>query len=349
MRVEVEATSTPAASQTTTLASAGTSTLTIDLSPEQGGSGRGFSAAQLLCLSIAGAVSNALQERAAATHTEITHVTIRVRADFPDDTAAVTADGPPPTFEYDVELAGNARTDRLNGLLAEVDQSAPVLLFLRRIAEVRAAHTAVRSDFPRRSLDEALAVCRFMERWPGRWWVAGGWALDFWHGFATRDHEDVEIAVPRADQQGLKTLVADWQSLTPRDNHWAPMAPDEALQPPGYMWQLRRTAKTRHSVENMPPRWEFLLADVEENHWIFPHDPTLRLPLDRVIIPSPLGAPVAAPEVVLLLKAFHNPPRPKDKHDLLFARERFSAEQRTWLRTHLARLLPGHRWLPLLA
>ena len=41
-------------------------------------------------------------------------------------------------------------------------------------------------------------AARALEGVSAPWAVAGGWALDLWHGMQTREHEDLEIAVRRA-------------------------------------------------------------------------------------------------------------------------------------------------------
>ncbi len=92
---------------------------------------------------------------------------------------------------------------------------------------------------PTRSLDEVLAVCRFLGDFPGPWWVGGGWAIDVWAGSPSREHEDVEICVLRSDQVTLKEYCAGWQSFTPVNDQWAAMAEGELLEFPRCMWQLR--------------------------------------------------------------------------------------------------------------
>jgi putative redox protein len=337
VRIEVETRTVDG--QTTALGSAGPFTLVVDRPVEAGGGGRGFGGEELLYLALAGSLSNALFRAADAEQFELTRVRVRVRGEL----------GSAEPIEYDLEVEGDARADTLRALAARADESAEVLQVLRRGTPVRVGRVAARSDFPVRTLDECLAVCRFMAGWPGPWWVGGGWAIDLWAGGASREHEDVEICVPREDQLFLRDFVPDWRSYTPKNNQWAPLADGELLEPPAFMWQLRRTADTEVTVEGMPPRWEFLLNEVHDGEWTFPRDPTVRLSLDRLVLPSTLGPPVMAPEAVLLHKAFHNPPRPKDDHDFLWANDRLTPPQRAWLRTHLARLLPDHPWLPKLA
>ena len=95
------------------------------------------------------------------------------------------------------------------------------------------------------------------------------------------------------------------------------------------MLQLRRTSETAVAVEGMPPEFEFLLNNVDDGQWTFLHDSSIRLPLERVYVRSPLGLLVTAPEVLLLHKAWYTH-RPKDEHDFQRVRDQLSIEQRAW-------------------
>ncbi len=201
---------------------------------------------------------------------------------------------------------------------------------------------------PSRTLDEVFAVCRFMADFRGPWWVGGGWAIDLWADGPSREHEDIEICVPRSTQEAVHAHCAGWQPFTPVNDQWAPMAEGERLEAPQFMLQWRRAPATTTAVEGLPPEFEFLLNEVADGEWRFLREPAIRLLLARVAVPSPLGPLVTAPEVLLLHKAWF-PHRPKDEHDFQRVRDRLSADQRAWLRLHLARLRPADPWLPQLA
>ena len=126
------------------------------------------------------------------------------------------------------------------------------------------------------------------------------------------------------------------------------MPEDELLVFPRFMLQLRRTVETPAVVEGMPPEFEFLLNEVVDGTWVYRPDPSIRLPLKRVIARSPLGPRETAPEIVLLHKAWYTH-RPKDNHDFKRVRSLLAPGQRTWLRTQLAKLRPDDPWLPQLA
>jgi hypothetical protein len=251
----------------TALGAAAGATLAVDLPTDAGGSGRGFGEEELLCLAVAADLSNGLFRTSRAQHLELTRVVVRVRGVFPGAAPATGGtpvggapalvdgagdDAPDEHVEYDVDVAGNARPVTLRGLVDACDRRGAVLGLLRRAVPVRRGPVTVRSAFPVRTLEEVLAVCRFMERWAGPWWVGGGWAIDLWAGGARREHEDVELAVPGRDQAALRALVADWRPSTPEQGRCAPLDGEEVLEAPRAMWQLRRAPGTRVPVAGMP-------------------------------------------------------------------------------------------------
>jgi hypothetical protein len=109
-------------------------------------------------------------------------------------------------------------------------------------------------DFPTRSRDELLAVCRFLRNFPCPWWLGGGWAIDSWLGSQSRDHEDIEICVARHDQGLIYSYCAAWDFLTPVNDQWAPLPTGTWLAVPQFMLQLQQTTHTRSpSLECLRP------------------------------------------------------------------------------------------------
>jgi hypothetical protein len=43
--------------------------------------------------------------------------------------------------------------------------------------------------------------------YPGRWWIAGGWAIDAFSD-TVRSHADLDIGIPRADAAGFAEFAA---------------------------------------------------------------------------------------------------------------------------------------------
>jgi hypothetical protein len=197
---------------------------------------------------------------------------------------------------------------------------------------------------PTRSLDEVLAVCRFMANFPGPWWLGGGWAIDAYFGSQSREHEDIEICVARHDQALIYDYCAGWQFFSPVDNDWAPLPAGELLAAPRFMLQLRRSPELSALLEGMPPTFEFLLNEVDGDRWRFMRDPSMQLPLERVFWRSGWGMLATMPEILLLHKAVYRP-RPKDEHDFARVLPHLSAEQRGWLRTQIDKIHPQHPWI----
>lgn len=201
--------------------------------------------------------------------------------------------------------------------------------------------------FPTRTIQELRAVCQFLNDFPRRWWLGGGWAIDAWLAHQTREHEDIEICVFRPDQRAIYAYCPDWQYYTPQNNDWSPIPVGTLLESPQSLLQLQRTAETHVTIPNMPPTFEFLLNDSHDDEWIQPDEPEVRLPIAHLYGMTPLGIPAAVPELVLLHKAW-TVERAKDDHDFGQIRDQLRADQRAWLVAHITRTRPEHRWLPML-
>lgn len=166
------------------------------------------------------------------------------------------------------------------------------------------------------------------------WCVEAGWALDLFRGEITREHEDLEIAVPAA---GFPAIRAALPGL------------DFAVVGDGRIWPLGGPAYERlHQTWGRDPAAGAWRVDVfREPHdgdtWICRRDESIRRPYQELILTSADGIPYLAPEVALLFKAKHS--RPKDQADFAGALPRLSVPQREWLRWALHRVHPGHPWL----
>ena len=183
------------------------------------------------------------------------------------------------------------------------------------------------------TLEELLTVARRLESFPGRWWLAGGWAIDAWLGTATREHEDLEVGILRADQALLRRHLPGWA-----------FRPEALLDSPHFQVWVRPPAPGGNAAGSRIPDLGVFLNDVrDDGQWVSRRHPTVTLPLSELVLTSPLGVPVLAPEVQLLYKAKYH--RPKDEHDFGTALPRFSAAQRAWLRRTLAEYHPDDPWL----
>ncbi|MFC9324271.1 nucleotidyltransferase domain-containing protein [Kitasatospora sp. NPDC057015] len=196
-------------------------------------------------------------------------------------------------------------------------------------------------------IGEAEAAVRWTDAWtPAQvaarlagvsapWCVAGGWALDLFRGERSRDHSDIEIAVPAGSFAEIRARFPEfafdavgpgrvWDTLTP-----------EVMEATHQTW-LRDPATGR-----------YLLDVFREPHegptWICRRDPSIRLPYEAVVRHNRDGIPYLAPELALLFKA--KALRPKDRQDFAGALPLLDAAGRRTLADLLGRVHPGHGWL----
>ncbi|MBB5874333.1 hypothetical protein F4553_007767 [Allocatelliglobosispora scoriae] len=167
------------------------------------------------------------------------------------------------------------------------------------------------------------------------WYVAAGWALDLFLGAQTRQHGDLEIAVP----------AAGFPEIRNRLSHYAFDAVGS-----GRIWESPspEVLAATHQTWLRDPETGGYLVDVfrEPHHgdtWICRRDESIRLPYREIIHRSRDGVPYLAPEFVLLFKAKHI--RPKDRADFDAVLPHMSAAQRQTLAELLARVHPDHDWL----
>ena len=170
------------------------------------------------------------------------------------------------------------------------------------------------------------------------WCVAAGWALDLFRGTQTREHGDIEIAVPAARFPEIR------ERLTGRTGYvfdavdsgriWRDAAP-EVLDVTYQTW-LRDPATD-----------QYLIDVFREPHagdtWICRRDEAIRFPYGDVIRHTNDGIPYLAPELVLLFKAKHL--RAKDQADFDGTVLHMTVHQRARLAGLLERVHLGHPWL----
>jgi hypothetical protein len=93
-----------------------------------------------------------------------------------------------------------------------------------------------------------------------------------------------------------------------------------------------------------PWEMQLMVNDFTESEWIFRRDSRIRGPLETMIITTPSGMPVLAPEIQLLYKSL-DLSRPKNEHDFATALPHLSPPQRQWLSDQLNLLYGDHPWL----
>ena len=174
------------------------------------------------------------------------------------------------------------------------------------------------------------------------WYVAAGWAIELFLGEQRREHEDLEIAVPR-DQFG---------SFAERLDGFELFIPDGDLTDPGLVWPFARApaALDRHQQtwvrEPATGRWrlDIFREPSDGETWICRLDEGIKRPYADVIEFTDDGIPFGRPEIVLLFKAKHAD-RPKDADDFTAVLPKLDQSRRTWLVDALRLVHPGHPWL----
>lgn len=165
------------------------------------------------------------------------------------------------------------------------------------------------------------------------WYVAGGWAVDLYLGRRIRNHNDIEVAVYRRDQQMLRGVFEGWTWRKVVDGRRLPWSEHEWLELP------------IHELHAEGPRGrvvEILLQESNDSHWRFRRNLNISMPLAVVGLQSTCGIPILRPDIVLLYKA--KSPRPTDEEDFRALRTHLRHEHREWLASALDRCHPGHPW-----
>jgi GNAT superfamily N-acetyltransferase len=169
------------------------------------------------------------------------------------------------------------------------------------------------------------------------WHVAGGWALEMWraeHDLGPlRDHEDVEIAIPRV---ALPTFAAALGDLDLYAVHAGAVWPLHGGKPKAHVRQVWAAEGDRY-------RTDLFLETGGDRTWVFRRDDRVRRPMRRMVARTRDGVPYLRPEGVLLYKAAGT--RPKDQADFEAVAPDLDAESVRWLVDTLSSAYPGHPWI----
>jgi aminoglycoside-2''-adenylyltransferase len=167
-----------------------------------------------------------------------------------------------------------------------------------------------------------------------RWGVAGGWALDLFGGQQTREHRDLEVAVPSRGFWAIRAALSSYAfEVIGAGRRWPLESP--AFEVMHQTWvRERSTGVYRLDVFREPHD-----GDV----WIFRRDASIRLPYRDVIRRTADGIPFVTPEIVLLFKA--KVADAQDEDDFRRALPILDPKPRAWLKDALERVHPGHRWV----
>jgi hypothetical protein len=171
---------------------------------------------------------------------------------------------------------------------------------------------------------------------PVPWYVAGGWAIDLYLGRMTRDHADVEIAIPRADFPAFRPWLAGlelYEAVSGTLRH----LPDG-----------REPGTEGHQVWACDPavrRWRLdtFLEPGDGQTWVSHRDERIRRPWAEAIGHTADGIPYLRAECALLAKAKHA--REKDEADLAQVLPTLDGRTRAWLADAVELAHPGHAWV----
>lgn len=165
------------------------------------------------------------------------------------------------------------------------------------------------------------------------WYVAGGWAIDLFRGAPTRDHEDIEIAVPAERFSEVATRFPECDFYVAGGGRQVPVSP-ETLRAHHQTWAWERRAGVW--------RFDVFREPHDGGTWIYRRDQRIRRPYADIIRRSRDGVPYLSPEVVLLFKAKAD--REKDRADFAGTLPLLSTDERRWLDAALAIVHPDHTW-----
>jgi hypothetical protein len=169
----------------------------------------------------------------------------------------------------------------------------------------------------------------------GRWWVAGGWAIDAFTG-TLRAHGDLDIGIPRSEAEGFVEFVGTTLDVWAAAGSLTPLRHDGSSVPEdcGNLW-LRASGAD-------PWEYDVLLEDVREENWVYKRAPEIARRLSECLWSSD-GITYLRPEIQLLFKARHA--QAKDTFDLERCLPNLAESSRIWLIQSLRQEDPQHPWI----
>lgn len=167
------------------------------------------------------------------------------------------------------------------------------------------------------------------------WCVVGGHAVDLFIGEETRSHEDLEIAIPRADFPALRSHLSPHQFYVVHRGTVRKLPRNDQAASEAHQYRLLDAQANEW-------RMDVMLEPGDRETWIFRRDERVRAARAR-LLSSVEGVPFLNPEAVLLYKAKAH--RPKDDRDFALLKSRLDSAARCWLRDTLQLVHPGHEWI----
>lgn len=184
-------------------------------------------------------------------------------------------------------------------------------------------------------------VAELFAGYGGRWWIAGGWAIEASSG-VKRDHGDIDPSIPRPDLQLLRCHLAGRIDLWAADQETLRvLLPEDIGKDDDLLPDSCEAVRARNSGAE-PWEYDITLMTTAGDRWVFKRDWRITLPLDDIVW-TRNGVKYLRPEIQLLHKAAA--PRPKDQADFDVAWPLLDSDSRRWLREAVELVHPGHRWL----
>jgi hypothetical protein len=169
--------------------------------------------------------------------------------------------------------------------------------------------------------------------------VVGGWAVDLFLGTQTREHEDLEIEVPRGDFHEIRAALDGFELYVASGEVWHL---PKSTEPP-----VERHQVWVYDVGMRAWRLDVMLGLGDRETWTFRRNAAISAPRREMVRQTDDGIPYVAPAPTLLYKAKHS--RPKDIADFDACLPRLGRAEREWLAEALQREHPDHPWIARLA
>ena len=168
---------------------------------------------------------------------------------------------------------------------------------------------------------EPNRISELLKNYQGLWAIAGGWAIDLFLDKETRDHQDIEIIIPRNDQLKMQKYLKDWSFQYLNDGQLVEWNKDEYLELPFH---------EIHGGDKNGNKLEVLLNEVSNEVWKYRRHFEITCPISKLILNSKNDIPILCPEIVLLYKA--KVKMPKDLADLRITLAEMNDDSIAWLK-----------------
>jgi len=151
------------------------------------------------------------------------------------------------------------------------------------------------------------------------WYLVGGWALDIWHGYETRAHDDLEFCILEKDLDVFRNILAGYGIYTAHDGDVTYLANDEKPSPEIQQFWILETALARW-------RADLMTEPGDPDLWRYERDHSVQRQRSIMVEWSPDGIPYLNAAGVLLFKAKRC--RAKDQLDFQNALPRLTPADR---------------------